>query len=74
MAYYSYKGRLAWFGLHTTHIGLYLRPPVLQEHESELTGYQTTKSALHLPLNNKIPVTLLKKLVRAAMKKNETKE
>jgi len=72
MAYYSYKGRLAWFGLHTAHIGLYLRPPVLQEHNRELAGYQTTKSALHLPLDKKVPVALVKKLVRAAVKKNET--
>lgn len=71
MAYFSYKGRLAWFGLHSTHIGVYLRPPVLQEHEHELRGYQTTKSALHLPLDRKVPVALVKKLVRAAIEKNE---
>jgi uncharacterized protein YdhG (YjbR/CyaY superfamily) len=74
MAYYSYKGRLAWFGLHTAHIGLYLRPPILHEHESELAAYQKTKSSLHLPLDRKVPVALVKKLVRAAMKKNEAKE
>jgi uncharacterized protein YdhG (YjbR/CyaY superfamily) len=74
MAYYSYKGRLAWFGLHTAHIGVYLRPPVLEEHKRELAGYQTTKSALHLPLDRKIPVALVKKLVKAAMKKNEARE
>jgi uncharacterized protein YdhG (YjbR/CyaY superfamily) len=71
MAYYSYKGRLAWFGLHKAHIGVYLRPPVLKEHKRELIGYQTTKSALHLPLDRKIPVALVKKLVRAAIEKNE---
>jgi uncharacterized protein YdhG (YjbR/CyaY superfamily) len=72
MAYYSYKGRLAWFGLHKAHIGVYLRPPVLQEHRRELKGYQTTESALHLPLDRKIPAALVKKLVRAAIEKNET--
>ena len=73
MAYYSYKGRLAWFGFHTAHIGLYLRPPVLEEHKRELAGYQMTKSALHLPLDRKIPVALVKKLVKAAMRKNEAR-
>ena len=73
MAYYSYKGRLAWFGLHMAHIGLYLRPPILQEHEHELEGYEKTKSSLHLPLDRKVPVALVKKLVKAAIKKNETK-
>ena len=71
MPYYAYKGRLAWFGLHTGHIGLYLRPPVVEEHRKDLKGYVTTKSAVHLPLGKKIPVSLVKKLVRARMEMNE---
>lgn len=71
MPYYSYKGRLAWFGLHKAHIGLYLRPPVIEEHKNELASYETTKSAVHLPLDRKIPVPLIKELVQARMKKNE---
>jgi len=71
MPYYSYKGRLAWFGLHRAYIGLYLRPPVIEEHRKELSGYVTTKSAVHLRLDRKVPVQLIEKLVRARMKKNE---
>ena len=71
MPYYAYKGRLAWFGLHTGHIGLYLRPPVVEEHGEDLKGYVTTKSAVHLPLQRKVPVSLVKKLVRARMIMNE---
>ncbi len=74
MPYYDYKGRLAWFGLHTAHIGLYLRPPVIKEHRKELAGYKTTKSAVHLPLDEDIPVYLIKKLVRARMRKNDAGE
>ncbi len=44
MPFYSYKGQLAWFGLQRAHIGLYLRPPVIEEHRGELAGYETTKS------------------------------
>jgi len=72
--YYSYKGRLAWFGLQKAHIGLYIRPPVIEEHERELSGYETTMSAVHLPRKGKIPVLLIKKLVRARIKKNEGEE
>ena len=71
MPYYSYKGRLAWFGLFSSHIGLFLRPPVLAEHEGELKGYTMTKSSLHLPLDKEIPVELVKRLVRAAVRKND---
>ena len=70
--YYDYKGRLAWFGLFTNHIGLYIRPPVIQEHRKELKGYVTTKSAVHLPLDREIPSSLVRKLVRARMRMNET--
>ena len=71
MPYYSYKGRLAWFALMKNHIGLYLRPPVIAEHKRELSGYKTTKSAVHFALDRKLPIPLIKKLVKARMKKNE---
>ena len=71
MPYYDYKGRLAWFGLHKAHVGLYVRPPVIEDHKDELAGYETTKSAVHLSLDRKIPVALIKKLVKARMKKND---
>jgi len=74
MPYYNYKGRLAWFGLQKAHIGLYIRPPVIEEHRAELVGYKTTKSAIHLPLDKDIPATLIKKLVKARIKKNEAGE
>src|ERR1700674_4695296 len=51
MPYYAYKGRLAWFALAKAHIGLYIRPPVVEEHKNELAGYGTTKSAVHFPLD-----------------------
>ena len=74
MPYYDYKGRLAWFGLQSRHIGLYLRPPIVEEHKKELAGYVTTKSAVHLPLDKRIPVSLVKKLVKARMRKNDAEK
>lgn len=74
MPYYSYKGRLAWFGLHKGHIGLYLRPPVIKENKNELSQYETTKSAVRFPLNEKLPVPLIKKLVKARMEMNEAEK
>ena len=68
---YTYKGPLVFFGLQKRHIGLYLRPPLIENHRTELKHYSTTKSAIHLPLDEEVPVQLIKKLVRAAIKKNE---
>ena len=65
---YDYKGMFAWFGLQSSHIGLYLRPPTIQNHKKELAGYVTTKSAVHFPLDKKIPLPLVKKLVKASLR------
>ncbi len=74
MPYYHYLGRLAYFGLAKSHIGLYLPTPVVEDHEMELKGYDTTRATVRLPLDAKIPVGLIRKLVRAEVKMNEAKE
>ena len=71
MPYYAYQGRLAYFLLAKPHIGLYLPTPVIEEHKRELEDYETAKATVRFPLNKKLPVTLIKKLVKARAKKNE---
>ncbi len=73
MPYYGYKGRLAYFAFAKKHVGLYVMPPVIQNHKSELKGYETSKATVRFPLSRKLPVALIKKLVRAGVKKNEFK-
>ena len=65
---YYYNGMFAWFALQKLHIGLYLRPPTIQNHKKQLAGYVTTKSAVHFPLDEKIPAPLVRKLVKASVK------
>jgi len=62
------KGRVAWFASMKGYIGLYLRPPIIEDHKKELAKYKTTKSAIHFPLDEKLPVALIKKLIRSRMK------
>ena len=73
MPYYGYKGRLVYFGLAKGHIGLYIPTPVIEEHKSELKDYETTQATVRFPLDKKLPIALIKKLVKARMKKNEEK-
>lgn len=68
MPYYGYKGRLAYFRIAKNHIGFYIMPPVVQEFEEELKGYETGKAAIQFPLDQELPVGLIKKLVRARVK------
>ncbi len=74
MPYYAYKGRLAYFALAKAHIGLYLPTPSIEEHKKELADYETFQATVRFPLDKKLPVALIKKLVKARMKKNEEKK
>jgi uncharacterized protein YdhG (YjbR/CyaY superfamily) len=73
MPYYDYKGRLAYFAFAKSHIGLYIPPPVIEEHESELKNYETAKATIRFPIDKPLPIALVKKLIKVRMKKNETK-
>ena len=71
MPYYDYKGRLVYFRLARAHIGLYVPTPVIEEHKNELEDYESAKATVRFPLDRKLPIALIKKLVKARMKKNE---
>ena len=74
MPYYGYKGRLAYFAAFKKHIGLYIPSPVVAEHKRELKGYVTAMATVQFPIERPIPISLVKKLVKARVKKNEAKK
>ena len=75
MPFYYYKGQLVYFGLSKKHIGLYIPPHVVEEHKTEIKGCETTKATIRFPLDKKLPVMLIKKMIKARVKKNdETKK
>lgn len=71
MPYYGYKGRLAYFAFFKNHIGLYISPPVIEEHKGDLKDYETAMATVRFPLDKKLPILLIKKLIKARLKKNE---
>lgn len=73
MPFYDYQGRLVYFAFNKNHIGLYIPPPTIAEHKKELKDYRTTKSAIPLHLDKKLPQSLIRKLIRAKMAHNEAK-
>src|SRR5579863_8786333 len=74
MPSYDYKGRLVYFQLWKKHIGLYVPTPVVEEHKSELEGYETTKATIRFPLDEQLPLALIEKLVQARVRKNDEAE
>jgi len=65
---FVYDGMFAWFSFKNPHIRLHVRPPVIQEHRKELADYPTTKAIVSFPIGKPVPVTLVKKLVKASIK------
>ena len=63
-----YDGMFAWFSFKKPHMRLHVPPSVIQEHRKELAGYATTKAIVSFPKGKPIPLTLVKKLVRASLK------
>ena len=79
MPFYSFKGesgfhaRLCYFALlkNKNKIAFYIRPMFLEEHLEEVGPFLTTKSALQFPLDKPVPIQLIKKLVRAGIRKHK---
>lgn len=69
--YYGYKGRLAYFAYAKKHIGLYIPPPIIKIYADDLKEYVTSVSTIQFPLDQDLPTSLIKKLVRARIVHNE---
>jgi uncharacterized protein YdhG (YjbR/CyaY superfamily) len=72
MPFYDYIGRLVYFASARGYIGLYIPPPIIQDHAKQLKPYFTTKSAVHFPNNQELPIALITKLVKSRANWNET--
>lgn len=74
MPYYGYKGRLVYFAYAKNHIGFYGMPYALEELKNEIKEYRTGVATIRFALDRKLPVELIKKIVKMGMEKNDEKE
>jgi uncharacterized protein YdhG (YjbR/CyaY superfamily) len=73
MPAYKYDKTFIGFAAMKNHIGLYpFTGSFVAAHQKELAGDSTAKSAIRLPLNKRVPISLIKKIVKLRIK--ETKE
>jgi uncharacterized protein YdhG (YjbR/CyaY superfamily) len=47
---------------------------VIEEFKNELKGFTTSKGTVQFPVNKPLPVTLVKKLVKARVAQTESKK
>jgi len=69
MPYYEYKGRLIYFSAFKNHIGVY--PVGEAAKHKDLGKYMTGRGTYRFPLQEPMPMDLIRKLVEARIKKNE---
>jgi uncharacterized protein YdhG (YjbR/CyaY superfamily) len=48
-------------------------PPIVKDHAKELRKYKTATATIRFPLNEKLPIALIKKLVRVGVRNNEAR-
>lgn len=75
MPYYGYHGRLAYFAAFTHHVSFFamMSAATRTRYAKQLKPYQTGRATLRFPIGSRMPVGLVKKLVRARVKENEAR-
>jgi uncharacterized protein YdhG (YjbR/CyaY superfamily) len=71
MPYYRYHGHLMYFAAFKNHVGLY--PVGNADKHLEMSEYMTGKGTYRFPLDQPLPVALLRRLIRTRVKENEAK-
>jgi len=64
---YDYNGMFAWFSYKKPYIRLHVRPPVAENHSSELQGCKITKGIIGFPETAELSPALISKLVQASL-------
>ena len=58
------KKNLIHFAAYKNHIGIYPGPEAISFYEKELSNYKTSKGAIQIPLDEDVPLDLIKKIVQ----------
>ncbi|MDQ5938502.1 MAG: hypothetical protein QG603_211 [Patescibacteria group bacterium] len=66
-------GNLVHFAGYKNHIGFYPTPSGIKAFAKELKEYKSSKGAVQFPLDEKLPLVLIKKIVKYRVKENLAK-
>ena len=70
-AFKSNGKMLVWYAAFKKHVGFYPRASGIAAFKKELAAYQTSKGAIQFPIEERIPVDLVKKIVKFRWKENQ---
>lgn len=63
-------GILVWFAAHTNHIGFYPKASAIAKFEGELSKYKYSKGTVQFPMDEPLPVDLIKRMVKFRVEEN----
>ena len=68
------KNILVWFAAFSDHCSLFPTASVIAEFKDELKGFSTSKGTIHFPVDKPLPTALIKKIVKARVKQDQSKK
>ncbi len=67
------KGTLVWFAAHSNHIGFYPRANAIAKFKHELSKYKSTKGSVQFPMDEPLPMELIRRIVKFRVQENVNK-
>ena len=64
---------LVYYAAFKSHIGFYPTPSAIIAFKKELSKYKTSEGTVRFPLNEPVPLELIKKMVKFRMQENDEK-
>ena len=71
MPAYSYQKILVTFAVFKHHIGFYPMPSAIQAFAKNLTKYKTAQGSVQFPLDQPLPLALIRKIVLCRVKESK---
>lgn len=65
---------LVWYAAFSKHVSLFPGASIIEEFKDDLTGYTLSKGTIQFPLDKPLPVTLIKKIVKARVAEVRSKK
>ena len=70
---FKLQGNLVHFAAYKNHIGFYPASSGVRTFAKELTAYKTSKGAIQFPIDQPVPLALIRKIVKFRVKENAEK-
>ena len=74
MPAFKLHGMLVYYAAHDRHIGFYPTSSPMKVFKDQLKDYKTSKGAIQFPIEEPIPTTLVKNIVKFRVSENLEKE